>query len=115
LQCAYIFTASTNTKAKGKTPQADDTANGSVATSEPPHIADQTAEDSAKATSDQDEHAPTSKDVTEAADPSSSHANGHATSTGSTAEDTQENPTTTHDDQDDHVDVVEGEEDTVIY
>jgi hypothetical protein len=53
--------------------------------------------------------------VTEAADPSSSHANGHETSAGSTAEDTQENPTTTHDDQDDHVDVVEGEEDTVIY
>jgi hypothetical protein len=108
-------TASTNTHANEETPQADDTANASLATSEPPHTADQTAEDSAKATSDQAEHAPTPKDATEATEPVSSQANGDATLAGSTAEDTQENPTTTHDDQDDHVDVVEGEEDTVIY
>ena len=111
------FTASTNTntQAEEKTPQADDTANASLATSEPPHTGDQPTEDSANATSDQDSHASTSKEAIAAAEPTSSHANGPASVTGSTAEETQENPTTTHDDQDDHVDVVEGEEDTVIY
>ena len=71
--------------------------------------------DGAKATIDQDEQASQPKDATEAAEQLSSHANGDDTSGGSIAEATQENAATTQDDHDDHIDVVEGEEDTVIY
>lgn len=106
--------ASSNTKANENTPQAGNKANASAATSKPSHTVDKTAEDSTKATNDQHEDVPQPKDAAEATRPSSSHGNGHATTTGSTAEDTQENATTTQDDQDDHI-IVEGEEDTVIY
>jgi hypothetical protein len=108
-------TDSINTQANEKTPQADDVADASAAVSEPSHTADQTAVDGAKATIDQDEQASQPKDATEAAEPLPSHANGDDTSGDSIAEATQENATTTQDDHDDHIDVVEGEEDTVIY
>jgi hypothetical protein len=44
-----------------------------------------------------------------------SYANGDDAPGGSIAEATHENATATQDDHDDHIDVVEGEEDTVIY
>jgi hypothetical protein len=109
------LTASTNTQTNEKTPQADDAVNASAATSEQPHNADQTVEERSKAGNDQDEPTPQPQDATEATEPLPSHANGEAASTGSTAENTEESAITTQDDQEDHVDVVEGEEDTVIY
>jgi hypothetical protein len=109
------LTASTNTPANEKTPQADDAVNVSATTSEPLHAADRTAEDNSKATIDQDEQTSQPQDATEAAEPLPSHANGDETSSGPIAEATHENATATQDDHDDHIDVVEGEEDTVIY
>jgi hypothetical protein len=63
----------------------------------------------------QDEQTLHPKDATEAVEPVPSQANGDDTTGNSIAESNQENATTTQDDHDDHIDVVEGEEDTVIY
>jgi hypothetical protein len=106
---------STNPQANEKTPQADDAVNASATTSEPPHAADRTAENNSKAAIDQEEQTSQPEDATKAAEPLSSHANGDGTPGSSIAEATQDNATTAQDDHDDHIDVVEGEEDTVIY
>lgn len=115
LRALISLTASTNTQADEKTPQADGAVNASAATPEPSDAADRTAENSSKTTIDQDKKTSQPEDATEAAEPLSSHANEDGTPGDSIAQATQENTPTAQDDHDDHIDVVEGEEDTVIY